>query len=180
MNGRAGSGPGTHNAPLFPAEEVSLSQLEKKNVYDWLGVGNSGLLMLVCSNVRITGVFSIFGVTFYVVVWDPLKLEVFIKGLQSGGFLCVWLLLVFQQGDMVLLRRALSESNFFDCCTEAACEGGLDVIVKYGTGRRPQGLSWVRTRLFVFRRIFLSLTYPLICPSTLLCPWVVQKLEWPL
>ena len=89
VNGRAGSGPGTHNAPLFPAEEVGLSQLEKKNVYDWLGVGNSGLLMLVCSNVRITGAFSIFGVTFDVVVWDSLKLEVSIKGLQSGGFLCV-------------------------------------------------------------------------------------------
>ena len=44
----------THNAPLFPAREGSLPWLGKENVCDWLSVGNSGLLMLVCSNVRIT------------------------------------------------------------------------------------------------------------------------------
>ena len=64
MNGRVGSGLGTHNAPLFPIGEVSLPQLEKENVCDWLGVRNSGPLMLVCSNVRITGEFSTFGITF--------------------------------------------------------------------------------------------------------------------
>ena len=64
MNGRGGSRPGTHNALLFLAGEVSLLWLEKENVCDWLGVGNSGLLMLVCSNVRITEELSIFGVTF--------------------------------------------------------------------------------------------------------------------
>ena len=68
VNGRASSRPSTHNSPLFPVEEGSLPQLEKENVCDWLGVGNNGLLMLVCSNVRITGEFSIFGVTFDAVI----------------------------------------------------------------------------------------------------------------
>ena len=68
VNGRAGSRPGIHNAPLFPAGEGSLPQLEKENVCDWLGVGNNRLLMFVCSNVRITREFSIFGVTFDAIV----------------------------------------------------------------------------------------------------------------
>ena len=51
---------GTHNAPIFPAREGSLPWLKKENVCDWLSVGNSELLMLVCSNVRITGEFSNF------------------------------------------------------------------------------------------------------------------------
>ena len=59
--------------PLFPAWEVSLSWLEKENVCDWLGVGNSGPLMLVCSNVCIIGKFSIFGVTFDAAIWDFLE-----------------------------------------------------------------------------------------------------------
>ena len=71
MNGRADFGPGTHNAPIFPAGEVSLPRLEKENVYDWLGVGNSGLLIPACSNVRISGEFSIFGVTFDVAMGFP-------------------------------------------------------------------------------------------------------------
>ena len=73
MNGRTGSGPSTHNAPLFSAGEVSLPRLEKENVCDRLGVGNSGLLMLVCSNVRIIGEFSIFGVTFDAAIWYSLE-----------------------------------------------------------------------------------------------------------
>ena len=51
---------GTHNAPLFPAGEGSLPRLEKENVCDGLSVGNNGLLMLVCSNMIITGEFSNF------------------------------------------------------------------------------------------------------------------------
>ena len=47
--------------------------MEKEIIYDWLSIGNSGLSMLVCSNVRIIGEFSIFGVTFDVVVWDSLE-----------------------------------------------------------------------------------------------------------
>ena len=47
---------GTHNAPLFPAGEVSRPRLEKENMFDWPSVGNSGRLMLVCSNV----IFQIF------------------------------------------------------------------------------------------------------------------------
>ena len=73
MNGRAGSGPGTHNAPFFPAGEVSLPRLEKENVCEWLGVGNSELLMLRCSNVCITGEFSIFGVIFNAAIWGSLE-----------------------------------------------------------------------------------------------------------
>ena len=73
MNGRAGSRPGTHNAPLFPAGEVSLPRLEKENVCGWLGVGNNGLLMLVCSNVGITEEFYIFGVTFDATIWGSLE-----------------------------------------------------------------------------------------------------------
>ena len=59
--------------PRFPDGEVSLPRLEKENVYDWLGVGNSGLLMQVCSNVRITEEFSIFGVTFDATIWGSLE-----------------------------------------------------------------------------------------------------------
>ena len=73
MNGIAGFGPSTHNAPLFPTEEVSLPRLGKDNVCDWLGMRNSGLLMLVCSNVCITEEFSIFGVTFDAAIWDSLE-----------------------------------------------------------------------------------------------------------
>ena len=43
---------GTHNAPLFPAREGSRLRLEKENVFDWPSIGNSGQLMLVCSNVN--------------------------------------------------------------------------------------------------------------------------------
>ena len=49
---------GTHNVPLFPAREISLPQLEKYRILDLLFVGNRGLLMLVCSKVRVSdGVF---------------------------------------------------------------------------------------------------------------------------
>ena len=105
MNGRAGPGPGpgTHNAPLFSTGEVSLPRLEKENICDWLGVGNIGLLMLVCFNVRITGEFSIFGVTFNVAIWYSLEeayeggLDVIFnygsgrrpQGLSQVGIVCI-------------------------------------------------------------------------------------------
>ena len=57
-------GHGTRNAPLFPAREIRLLWLEKYRILDLLVVGNGGPLMLVCSNVRITRGFSIFGNTF--------------------------------------------------------------------------------------------------------------------
>ena len=45
--------------------------------------------MLVCSNVRITGEFSSFLVTHLMLLFGiTLKLEVSIKGLHGGGFLC--------------------------------------------------------------------------------------------
>ena len=69
MNGRGGVGPSTHNAPIFPAREVNLPWMEKS----FFGVGNNGLLMLVCSNVRITQEFSIFGITFDAAIWGSLE-----------------------------------------------------------------------------------------------------------
>ena len=59
--------------PFFPAREVNLSRLQKENRVYWLGVGNSGLLMLVCSHVRITAEFFIFDVTFDAAIWDSLE-----------------------------------------------------------------------------------------------------------
>ena len=38
---------------------------------------------------------------------------------------------------MVRCRRTLSVLYFSDCFMEEAHEGGLDVIFKYGLGRRP-------------------------------------------
>ena len=76
---------GTHNTPLFLAREVNRPWLEKENVFDWPSMGNSGQLMVVCSNVN------------FLTVWDshlmwllgiPLRLDVSIKGLEGGGFLC--------------------------------------------------------------------------------------------
>ena len=52
---------GTHNAPIFSAEEFDLSQLEKYHVFVLFVIGNGGSLMLACSNVQLTGEFSIFG-----------------------------------------------------------------------------------------------------------------------
>ena len=43
---------------------------------------------------------------------------------------------------MVRRRRALSMLYFSNCFMEEAYEGGLDMIFNYGSGRRPQGLSW--------------------------------------
>ena len=54
--------------------------------------------------------------------------------------MCHWLLLVLQRGDLV---RRCRESDFYGCYMEEAYEGGLNVIIKYGPGRRPQGLSEV-------------------------------------
>ena len=75
MNGRARYGPDTHKAPIFSVGEASLPRLEKDNVCDWLGEFsiNSGLLMLVCSNVGIIREFSIFGVTFDAAIWYSLE-----------------------------------------------------------------------------------------------------------
>ena len=50
-------GNGTHNAPLFPAEEISLPWLGKYRILDLFVFGNEGPLVLVCSNARYRGVF---------------------------------------------------------------------------------------------------------------------------
>ena len=46
------------------AGELSLSRLEKYRIFDLLVVGNGGLLMLVRSNIHVSGGFSIFGNAF--------------------------------------------------------------------------------------------------------------------
>ena len=51
-------------APLFKAGEISLPPLEKYRILDLLVVGNGGPLILVCSNMHVSGGFSIFGNTF--------------------------------------------------------------------------------------------------------------------
>ena len=80
---------GTHNAPLFSTREGSLPRVEKELVCDWLNVGNSGLLMLECSNMRITCEFSNFLVSHLMRSFRILlRLGVFIKGMQGGRFLC--------------------------------------------------------------------------------------------
>ena len=55
---------GIHNAPLFPTGEFDLPRLEKYHVFDLFVVVNGGSLMLACSNVHVSGEFSIFGITF--------------------------------------------------------------------------------------------------------------------
>ena len=50
-------------------------------------------------------------------------------------------MLVLQRRDLV---RRCRESDFYGCFMEEAYEGGLNVIVMYGLGRRPQGLSGVK------------------------------------
>ena len=42
-------GNGTHNAPLFPAGEISLPWLGKYRILDLFVFGNEGPLVLVCS-----------------------------------------------------------------------------------------------------------------------------------
>ena len=47
--------------PFFPAGGFSLPRMEKYHIFYLLVVGNGGLLMLVCSNVHVSGEFSISG-----------------------------------------------------------------------------------------------------------------------
>ena len=78
---------GAHNAPFFLVGDGSRPRLEKENVFDWPSMGNSGQLMLICSNVN----FLTFGFTFDVVAWDPLEAGSFYK--RFGGWripLCHW------------------------------------------------------------------------------------------
>ena len=55
--------------PLFLVGEISLPPLEKYCILYLLVVGNGGPLMLMCSNVRVTMGFSIFGNTFNADFW---------------------------------------------------------------------------------------------------------------
>ena len=128
--------------PFFLLGRAVFPGWEKKTFVTGLVWGIVDYLMLVCYNVRITGEFSNFLVPHLMRLFGiPLKLEVFTKGLQGGGFLlCHWLLLVFWWSGLV---RLCWESNFYDCCMEEADEGGLNAISKYGPGRRLQGMSGV-------------------------------------
>ena len=49
----------------------------------------------------------------------------------------------FSAGRYCWASWALLVSFFSDCFMEEAYEGDLDVIFNYGSGQRPQGLSWV-------------------------------------
>ena len=70
---------GTH-----PAGECSLPLLEKYRILDLLVVGNGGPLMLVCSNVHVSGEFSIFGNGF----WSFPRVCNTNNRLWGEGFLC--------------------------------------------------------------------------------------------
>ena len=54
---------GTHNAPIFPSGEFVLPRLEKYcfffNLYI---IGNSGPLILACSNAHVSEEYTIYGV----------------------------------------------------------------------------------------------------------------------
>ena len=94
--------------------------------------------MLVCSNVRIIREFSNFLVSHLMRLFGiPLKREVPSYKRFAGWWipLCYWLLLVFQREGLV---RHCRESDFYDCYMEEAYEGGLNIISKYGQGRRLQ------------------------------------------
>ena len=73
--------------------------------------------------------------------------------------------------NMARRRRTLSMLYFFDGFMEEAYEGGLDVILNYGSGRRPQGLGW-GVLIYNLENIF-ELDISLYVPFALLCPWVV-------
>ena len=65
-----GAGPKAMVPTMLPFFRLGrLSRLEKYCIIDLLVVGNGGSLMLVCSNARITGGFSIFGNTFNAAFW---------------------------------------------------------------------------------------------------------------
>ena len=51
---------GTHNAPLFPPEEVILHQGGKVFVGEMVGICTDGLLMLDCSNMYFSGIIPFF------------------------------------------------------------------------------------------------------------------------
>ena len=74
--------------PLFPAGEISSPRLEKYRILDLLVVGSGGPLMLVCSNARVTGGFSIFGNTFNAAFWGFSHVQNTYKRLQGNGFFC--------------------------------------------------------------------------------------------
>ena len=77
---------GTHNAPLFPSREFDILRLEKYRAFYLVVIGNGGPLMLACSNMHVSGEFTIYGValstTFRVSHWFVTS----IKGCKVLGF----------------------------------------------------------------------------------------------
>ena len=55
--------------------------------------------------------------------------------------------------NMARQCRILLVLYFFDGFMEEAYEGGLDMIFKYGLGRRPQGLDW-EVLIYILENIF--------------------------
>ena len=66
---------------------MSLLWLEKYRTLDLLVFGNGGPLMLVCSNVRVTKAFSIFGDTFSAAFGVSHRFETLIKAHRVMDFL---------------------------------------------------------------------------------------------
>ena len=71
--------------PFFPAREISLPQLEKYRMLDLFVIENGGTLMLVCSNVRVSGGFPIFGKTFNTDFWGFPQVQNPYKRLHGNG-----------------------------------------------------------------------------------------------
>ena len=59
--------------------------------------------------------------------------------------------------------RRRQELNFYGYCMEKVYEGGSNVIVKYGSGRRPQGLS--RVGIVYISENILELCAPFLAAS---------------
>ena len=84
-----GQRPWYPQCPLFfSAEEISLSRLEKYRILDLLVVGNGEPLILVCTNVRVTKGFSIFGNTFNADFWGFPEVRNPYNRFQGNGFFC--------------------------------------------------------------------------------------------
>ena len=132
---------GTHNAPLFSAEEVVLLGWEKRifgtclmwgleekeNIWDLFDVGIGGPLILGCSNVHITREFPSFLKSHLMQLFGiPLRLEVPIKGLHEEGFFCaigyywfvsrvVWLSVAGSRASMIAAWTRIMKRVKCDC-----------------------------------------------------------------
>ena len=80
-------GHGTHNAPIFQTGEISLPRLEKNTIF-LTCLSFRGPLMVVCSNTRVTGGFSIFDNTFNTDFLGFPQVRNLYNRLEGNGFFC--------------------------------------------------------------------------------------------